>query len=346
VPRRFLKAAGAIALLCFVLGGVFFKPLVVFFMSPSGPFDPAQVPPAPSYKDAAAWSALPDRQDAADVAISALPALDQRSAPADVFYAHPTTYIGNRWNGPVLDARLGADTDRVATKLQASAFNACCAIYAPRYRQANGTAFTRPSQDGERAIDLAFSDVAAAFRYYLQHKNHGRPFILAAHSQGSVLAYRLLRQEISGKPPRDLLVAAYVVGAAIPEDIKKELPDVPVCATPEQTRCIIGWNARSPQYVPGGFEMTLQKTTSGTATEPRLCVNPLSFRTDGALAGVEMNQGALFFDSASPAVLPGFASAQCKDGTLLVPQIGKPPRDFMSRLLDHVLGEGNYHPIE
>ena len=64
---------------------------------------------------------------------------DQRHAPVDVFYVHPTSYVGARWNGPVDDPALNEATDRVATRIQASAFNGCCAVWAPRYRQANGT---------------------------------------------------------------------------------------------------------------------------------------------------------------------------------------------------------------
>lgn len=53
-------------------------------------------------------------------------------------------------------------TDRGATGIQATAFNGCCAVYAPRYRQANGMAFTRSSADGDRAIDVACGDVRVA----------------------------------------------------------------------------------------------------------------------------------------------------------------------------------------
>jgi hypothetical protein len=45
-------------------------------------------------------------------------------------------------------------------------------------------------------------------------------------------------------------------------------------------------------------------------------------------------------------VLPHFASAHCQAGTLIVNLAGKPPRDFMSRILDRTLGAENYHPIE
>ncbi len=58
------------------------------------------------------------------------------------------------------------------------------------------------------------------------------------------------------------------------------------------------------------------------------------------------NEGARFFDAPNPAVLPRFASAQCQGGTLVVSEIGKPPCDFMSKLLDHALGPENYHPME
>jgi len=344
-----LSAAGLLALLLLTLTGLFFRPLVAYTMRPAAAFDSATVPAAPNYADAAAWSALPGREDAADVALPDLPPVAERSAPADVFYVHPTTYIGSGWNGPIDDARLNMDTDRVATRIQASAFNGCCAIYAPRYRQANGTAFIRPLPGREQALELAYSDVAAAFHHYLQHQSQGRPFILAGHSQGAMLAYRLLVQEISRQPLRGRLVAAYLVGGAISlDDLARDAPDVPVCAAPQQTGCVVGWNARGPRYVPGGFEMTPPRPSAAErgGTAVRLCVNPLTFLADGAAAPAEANQGALFWDAPAPAVLPRFASAACKDGTLVVFEVGKPPRDFMSRLLDYALGPENYHPIE
>jgi hypothetical protein len=44
--------------------------------------------------------------------------------------------------------------------------------------------------------------------------------------------------------------------------------------------------------------------------------------------------------------MPALTGAQCKNGMLEVLIHGDMPRDFMSRLLDHTLGEGNYHPVE
>lgn len=348
--RVVLLAVGSVILGGVALIGIFFNAIVLKFMRPSGPFVAQAIPRSPDYADPATWSALPERADAADAAAPALPAGEQGAAAADVFYVHPTSYIGANWNGPIDDVRLNADTDRVATRLQASAFNACCAVYAPRYRQANGTAFTHPSDDGERAIDLAFSDVAAAFRYYLQKYNRGRPFILAAHSQGTLLAYRLLREEISGKPARERLVAAYLIGGPIVKDaIAREAPDLPVCEAPEQTGCVISWNARGPLYTPGVFDvrsLQLSAANQGLRDGIRVCVNPLTWRTDAAPAPARLHKGALFLEVASPVVQPGFASAECRDGTLIVSQIGTAPRDLLSRLLDRALGPQNYHAIE
>jgi hypothetical protein len=58
------------------------------------------------------------------------------------------------------------------------------------------------------------------------------------------------------------------------------------------------------------------------------------------------SRGAVFLDAEPPLVAPGFASAQCRGGRLVVSLSGRPPRDFRSRLLDRVLGPGNHHPIE
>lgn len=331
--------------LCIVLVTVLaFDSVTLWLMRPSDSFSPAALPSAPNYSLAAHWSALPGQVHTADVALPALPAAEPAAARADVFYVHPTSYVGSKWNGPIDDATLNADTDRVATRLQASAFNGCCAVYAPRYRQVNGMFFTHPSSDGELAADIAYHDVAEAFRYYLATYNRGRPFFIAAHSQGTVMAQRLLREEITGKPTRTRLIAAYLIGGPIYKDIAaRELPDIPVCDTPEQTGCLISWNARAPKYRPGTFEF---RVSGAPANGALVCVNPLTWRQDEAKAEAAQNEGALFWEERAPQIRPGFADAQCQNGTLVITHLEKPPRDFMSRLLDRALGPGNYHPIE
>lgn len=344
--RRVLVATLAACTLLGVLLVMNFGSIFLWSVTPRTPFSEARAPAPPDYTQPSAWSALPELHDLADTAPPSSPGLEQSQAPVDVFYIHPTTYVGGEWNGPVDDAALNEATDRVATLIQASAFNACCAIYAPRYRQANMTAFTGQGEDGPAAVDRAYQDVAAAFRHWREKYNHGRPFILVAHSQGTVLARRLLREAVSGTPLRQQLVAAYLIGIPMSEGaLRQSLPDIPVCASPEQTGCLISWNARSANHTE---RIQVREPVTGTASAlgPSLCVNPLTWRHDTEAAPRERNEGAVFLDATPPQVRPGLTGAQCKDGKLEVLINGDLPRDFMSRLLDHALGEGNYHPVE
>jgi hypothetical protein len=313
-------------------------PLVMRSMTPKETFAEQAPPAAPDYADDAAWSALPGREDAADVAPAALPAGDQRAAPADVFYLHPTSYLGSRWNAPFDDPKVNGASDDGGARIQASAFNACCAVYAPYYRQANGTAFYRPSADGDRALDLAYDDVRRAFHAFLARRGTERPFLVVSHSQGSILAERLLAEEVAGTPLRDRLVAAWIVGAWVPAT--GIAPDIPPCRDADDLHCVSTWNARGPDYVPTAITMADRRGV------PLLCTNPLTWTTDGTPAPASANLGAVFLDSEDTAPRPGFASAQCVDGMLRVHEAQRAPRDFMSRILDDVLGEGNFHPVE
>ena len=332
--RKLLLATGTLLLMAGLVGSRW-EHWVMEALAPDTPFDARAAPPAPDYSDLSAWTALPQRRDAADVAPVGFQTINQTSAPVDVFYVHPTSYLGSAWNGPVGEPRLNAQTDELSTLIQASAFNGCCAIYGPRYRQANGDAFIRPGPDGAAAIDLAYGDVLAAFRFFLEHYNRGRPFILASHSQGSVLAARLLQREISDTGLMQRLVAAYVIGGPIDSEPS---PSVPACAAPEKTGCIVGWNARGPHFRGSVFDFRPQGK--------RLCVNPLTWRHDESPADAGLNQGAVFLHAGDGTPLPGFADARCQGGWLIVSKIGRPPRDFMSRMLDFVIGPENYHPID
>lgn len=310
-------------------------------MTPRVPFAAETPPPEPNYADPASWSALPERADTADRAPTGANAIEQTQAKVDVFYVHPTSYVSHHWNAPTDDAALNEATDKVATGIQASAFNGCCAVYAPRYRQANGTAFYRPSADGDHAIDIAYQDVRRAFDAFNARRGAGRPFILAGHSQGSILAERLLYEAITATPLRKQLVAAYLIGGRVTvQGLRERAPDVLPCRAADDVHCVIAWTARSAEYKPTQFELEYPDSRE------RVCTNPLTWRSDGSAASVEQNQGAVFLETADHAPRRGFADASCAGGTLVVSKLGKVPRDLPSRILDRVMGAGNYHPIE
>ena len=180
---------------------------------PDDHFDAAKAPPAPDYAKQSSWGALPGMKDASDVAPAGSTMIDPARAPADVFFINPTSYFsGRHWNADAADADTNAKTDKGSLRNQASVFNGCCAVYAPRYRQMTFGGFIAPSKDSAAAMDLAYSDVKRAFEYYLAHDNHGRPFIIASHSQGSRHAKILVQEMIDGTPLMKQFVAAYIVG--------------------------------------------------------------------------------------------------------------------------------------
>ncbi len=280
-------------------------------------------PPAPDYRDESAWLALPGRRDEADVVPPGTHAADrQATAPADVFFVHPTTWLSARaWNAHFDE---GGATEKGLTqgvlRLQASVFNECCRVFAPRYRQATLAAALDHSADAYAAMELAYGDVARAFDAFIATRNGGRPFILAGHSQGSTHALRLLQQKIAGTPLAARLVAAYLIGGSIPAELESR--GLPICNTATQTGCVIGWNTvqagttdhRRREHGLLWFDGSYQPM----ANRPLVCVNPLDWHRDGT-ADAARNLGALPNPGANrplEAPVEHLTGATCKDGAL------------------------------
>jgi hypothetical protein len=327
---------------------IFFDRITIAAVTPRVPFDPSRVPPAPDYTRTSAWSARPDMNDLADVVIEGLPKAKIEDTRADVFYVHPTSFITPQWNAAIDDIEVNRATDRGATRIQASAFNGCCAVYAPRYRQANLVAFTSPTSSGAQARKIAGDDVVAAFRHYLDKESKGRPFIIAAHSQGSAHALRLLRDVVLADATGALkkrLVAAYLLGGPL-TTAELASTGLPACAKADDTGCVVAFNARSRDYEDHGLDFVVHK---GATLADRVCVNPLTWSNDDKKGVREMHKGSVFFGGDGfddPLLGKSIGSARCAQGRLVIELLESPPRDFMSRLLDHAIGDGNYHPME
>ena len=284
-------------------------------------------PPAPDYRSAAAWAALPGTDDYADrTPGDSLRDLQYR-ARADVFFVHPTIYADTRkgnelWNADVRDGELNEDVDRSTILNQASLFNAAGKIYAPRYRQAHLEVFyDRGASVKQQALDTAYADVLAAFDYYLEHYHAGRPIILAAHSQGTLHAQRLLHDRFTEKALRDKLVVAYLVGMPVMADA---YADVPVCTAPDQTGCFVSWRTYREDFEPG----------PGQDDPAVAVVNPLTWTTETGRAPDSLNIGGILYDyDAGP--IPGLVWAERRGAGLFT---NKP-----SFFGDIFFGTKNYH---
>jgi hypothetical protein len=289
--------------------------------SESRSFDARPPPAAPDYGQASSWAALPWIKGAADLAPAN--ASPKAAEPlADVFYVHPTTY---RFNGvanqALSDAATNDWTDISVVARQASIFNGCCKIYAPRYRQASSGAFY--AADGEKAYALGYSDVLRAFDYYLAHYNHGRPFILAGHSQGAKDVFSLLIDRIDGAPLQRRLIAAYAIGVGVSVgEFGKTYKTVQPCRKPEDLGCVVSWNSFTRTSDASAY---LTRSESryvarfGEAGKTLLCVNPLTFDLDQPSAPADLNLGSLPGLAAPgplPDLIPGAVGADCVDGVL------------------------------
>jgi len=173
--------------------------LISFTVAAQRPsFDAQQQPSPPDYANEMNWSALPFREDAADVIPKSETWINDSLKDVDVFYIHPTVYQkGKTWNADINNAKLNKKVDEKPVHYQASVFNASCRVYAPRYRQAVVDVFYESKStpdDSREALEFAYMDVRRAFQYYLDHYNKGRPIIIASHSQGSYHAIRLLQE--------------------------------------------------------------------------------------------------------------------------------------------------------
>ncbi len=310
---------------------------------PAKPFDQTPAAPAPDYARPDAWLAFPGRNGLERSTPPGLAPVDEASAPADVFFIHPTMYLKNDVYNAAYD--VAGPYNQPVLLNQVSAFNGCCRLYAPHYRQASLRSLGKSPQ----AVDLAYSDVARAFRYYIAHENHGRPFIIASHSQGSMHAVELLQREILGTPLQSKLVAAYVIGAFAPSNFGEA--GLPVCASATQVGCIVSWNTTQVGRT-GAFMLIHDKrywwrdAWRQSGQLPAVCVNPLTW-TENDPAPAAANPGSLTFPNPPyptaathlPPPIPHLTGAVCKDRLLAV-DVPKSPPGFRDTL---TLLYGSYH---
>lgn len=243
-------------------------------------FTESPLPAKPDYSNPLHWAALPTQKDKADLTPNRRIKEDQANAPVDVFYVHPTTYYkGDPWNADLADVALNRYTDDMPIKHQATIFNASCRIYAPRYRQAHIRSYYNLYNGGKEALGLAYTDVKAAFEYYLEHYNNGRPIIIASHSQGTTHTIRLMKEYFDGKPLAKQLVAAYLVGMPFKAETYSTL--VP-CTDSTATGCYVAWGAYADGYVPDFYD---------TICKGSVCINPINWSTDTTFSDIGQAKG-------------------------------------------------------
>jgi|SRR6478672_3063334 len=310
---------------------------------PKGHFEPAKAGGGPDYTQESSWLARPGDASAADWLPDGIESAT--TGKASVFYIHPTTYLEtDRWNAPL---QPGGETEfrtQLFMQSQASAFNGTGKIWAPRYRQAAYGAFLLKSDDAQHALDVAYSDVAAAFDQFVREAPADSPIIVAAHSQGALQLERLFKEKIAGTPIAKRIVAAYVVGWPISTASDLEALGMPACTAPDETGCILSWmtfgEPANPDFIFDQWQKTRGFNGGERRREDTLCVNPISGVKDGAAAAAD-NPGTLIptADMRSASLQSGAVGAHCDKGLLIID--GMP-----QQLGSFVLPGNNYHAYD
>lgn len=242
-------------------------------------------PSPPNYSQKKFWASLPNKKDSADFQSKKYGIIDnQKNAKADVFFIPPTNYLkGTDWNASVHDTNLTFLTEKVYCKYLASAFNGSCKVYVPHIRGANIAAYFADKKNADQAFNLGYSDVKAAFLYYLKHYNQGRPIVIASHSQGTDYAIVLLKEFFDMESPLNKqLVEAYIIGRPIYDTTFKYLK---ISNYASHTGGFVVWNTVSYKT----------NTFYGNPVGTIIGVNPLSWKTDTVYVPKSQNKGSLQF---------------------------------------------------
>jgi hypothetical protein len=203
----------------------------------------------------------------------------------DCFYVYPTVS-----DQPGQNANLTVDpVERSIALYQAARYSQVCRVFAPMYRQ--GTIGGLGGGGIAAAYKIAYADVLAAWKDYLAHFNHGRPFVLIGHSQGTFHLRKLLSQQIDPKPAlRKRLISAILLGGNVlvkkGKDVGGDFKHVAACRSDTQLGCVVAFS--SFDQVPPADSKFGRSATAGLQV---LCTNPASLHGgSAALDAIEPTQ--------------------------------------------------------
>lgn len=266
-------------------------------------------------------------------------ATQYKGKTADIFYIYPTINsepLSNRGSVPSYTDISRAEVRNAAKKNQvynktvyaADDFN----FFAPYYRQMTTKVFAMSNTERKFRAKLSASDVKRAFQYYMRTFNNGRPFILLGHSQGSQMLLELLKHGMTDKQ-YEQMVAAYLMGYEITAKDLEKYPHRIKPATGEIDKgVVISYNS-----------VTSLEGKSPLFAQTVVCINPLNWRTDGALATADKHLGIVRYSKKEQAYVttPHYTSARIQDHLLVCEDVN--PKVCYNESLKEPFPWGNLH---
>jgi pimeloyl-ACP methyl ester carboxylesterase len=174
----------------------------------------------------------------------------------DCFYVYPTVLLNG---GSIMTDFSSPDIVLDPLLSQAATFTRICEVYAPLYRQ-NGlnASASGVSPAGSSNAGLGLKDVTDAFHYFLDHIDKDRKFVLMGHSQGTGVLTAMMKTEVDANPDvRARMISALLIGGGlrVPEGQRMGAPgsfaNIPTCAMPGDTGCVIAYNSFAKENPPG-----------------------------------------------------------------------------------------------
>ncbi|HJJ48923.1 MAG TPA: DUF3089 domain-containing protein [Methanocorpusculum sp.] len=241
------------------------------------------------------------------------------SYDVDVIYFYPTVFASDATvtNSRIDDSEMRKEAKDVY-RHQGSAFETVGDVYVPYYRQFTGQFLMNATDilssndtDFTTVLSLAKNDIFDALDYYFENANEKRPYILAGHSQGTMMLKSVLSEYMALHPEYyKNMIAAYGLGIAIPQSFIEENPHLKAAAAADDTGVIVSWNS----------EVAGNPAETGLFKNPdAIVINPLNWKTDSTYAGIEENHGSFVrFENGSYGVGPGVADAKIENGVVIV----------------------------
>jgi len=258
----------------------------LFMACSSNEDNPAPVPQPQSelvdYSDEANWLAFPEI-----------------TKDVDAFYIYSTSYIESSFeegapnfaplDNPEMILRANGEYET-----NASVFEESCNVFVPYYRQM-GIKYAAEVQKETGSLDagladLPYTDIKAALDYFFEKCNNGRPFVIAAHSQGSALLKYVLKNYF--KEHQDYykrMVAAYPIGFSITKDDLEQYPYLKFAEGESDTGVIISYNTEGPKNVE-------ENANNKVVLPGAISINPLNWKRDETYAPASENKGSIVLE--------------------------------------------------
>ena len=218
------------------------------------------------------WAHLPENTDNA----------------VDTFFIYPTLYVNPEPDAPAIvpvdDAMLRECVSEFYLEIPVL-FEDITNLYEPFYRQSNLCAFTgmTPEEIMEFQFHEQRTDVYAALDYFFEHYNQGRPFILAGHSQGSLMLKMALCDYFREHTEYlERMVVAYIIGFSVTSDDLKVNPALKFAEGADDTGVIVSWNTEGPEN---------KNEKNAVVLENAISINPLNWKRDDTYAPASENIG-------------------------------------------------------